>query len=619
MQGGARFIRLFAALLAVAALTPAFGSLDASSPWLSKLDPVLQERVLSNRKGSSPVIIRFADGRSLETAVQVVEESGGEARRRLPIIDGQVAVIPNSTLLGLAAKKAVERISLDRPVLGANELTSATVGATATRQALGYDGAGVGVAIIDSGVSVHDDLADASGAQRVVRFVDFVNGQKKAYDDYGHGTHVAGIIAGNGADSGGARAGIAPGARLIVLKALDGSGRGVASDVIAAMDYAVQHRGELNIGVINLSVASGVYESYETDPLTLAARRAVSAGIVVVSAAGNNGQNGNGATSYGGVTAPGNAPWVVTVGASSHMGTVDRADDRIAAFSGRGPAAVDFSAKPDLVAPGVGTESLASPGSLLYKANGPYLLQGTVQSSYLPYLSLSGTSMAAPVVSGTVALMLQANPALTPNAVKAILQYTAQSSTQLDRLTQGAGFLNAAGAVTLAKYFAQPSSQYPSTTSWSKQLIWGNLSVKGGRLTPDANAWSTGVTWGADTTSTGSSVNWGAICITSGCEYAIGRWSLSWSLSASKAKNVVWGKLCGGQNCSAQWTVSGILAADEGDTVVWGTMEEADTVVWGTVEELDTVVWGTDEGDTVVWGTSCTSPSCVPVIWPRQP
>ena len=264
MQGGARFLRLFAALLAVAALTPAFGSLDASAPWLSKLDPVLQQRVLADRKGSSPVIIRFADGKSLKTAVQVIEESEGAARRRLPIIEGHVAVIPNRTLLRLAARKAVERISLDRPVMGANELTGATVGATAARQEFGYDGAGVGVVIIDSGVSAsHHDLSGTNGASRVVRFVDFINDQQQAYDDYGHGTHVAGIIAGNGLDSGGARAGIAPAARLVVLKVLDGSGQGNISDVIAALDYAVEHRDELNIRVINLSVATGVYESYK--------------------------------------------------------------------------------------------------------------------------------------------------------------------------------------------------------------------------------------------------------------------------------------------------------------------------------------------------------------------
>src|SRR5207237_5589922 len=187
-----------------------------------------------------------------------------------------------------------------------------------------------------------------------------------AYDDYGHGTHVAGIIAGNGFDSGGARSGIAPAARLVVIKALDGSGQGRISNVIAAFDYVVGHQRDLNIRVVNLSVAAGVYESYYSDPLTLAAKRAVDRGIVVVAAAGNAGRNRNGGTQYGAITAPGNAPWVLTVGASSTMGTIDRGDDTIAAFSSRGPTAVDRAAKPDVVAPGVGTESLSNPASSMY-------------------------------------------------------------------------------------------------------------------------------------------------------------------------------------------------------------------------------------------------------------
>ena len=615
-MGGARFSRRFAALLAAAALTPAFGSLHASTPWLSKLDPVLQQRI-SDPRGSSTVIVRFApDGKSFKASVQAIEDAGATAGRKLAIIEGQVALIRNTDLYKLAASPAVEHISLDRSVMGANELTGATVGATAARQTFGYDGAGIGVVIIDSGVSAsHDDLADSRGIQRVDRFVDFVNGQEQPYDDYGHGTHVAGIIAGSGFDSAGARAGIAPAARLVVLKVLDRAGRGRTSDVIAALDYAVAHRAELNIRVANISVATGVYESYDEDPLTLAAKRAVAAGIVVVTSAGNNGSNARGVTSYAGVAAPGNAPWVVTVGASSHMGNADRSDDIIAPFSGRGPGAINFRAKPDLVAPGVGIESLSNPNSALYSTAAAYLIDGTVPTTYRPYLSLSGTSMATPVVSGTVALMLQANPSLTPNAVKAILQYTAETNASYDFLTQGAGFLNANGAVALARYFARPSGSYPSVSHWSKQLIWGNRSVKGGRLLPDANAWSIGVTWGAPTTSTGSAISWGAFCLTASCEYTIGRWTMS----NSKTRNVVWGSMCSGQDCTVPWTVSSVIAAtSDGDTVVWGT-SEGDTVVWGTTEELDTVVWGTvDEGDTVVWGTSCTSPSCVPIIWPRR-
>ena len=185
-------------------------------------------------------------------------------------------------------------------------------------------------------------------------------------DDYGHGTHVAGIIAGSGYDSDGRRTGVAPGAKLLGLKVLDGEGHGYVSDVIAAIDYAISVRSTYNVRVINLSVASGVFESYWHDPLTLAARRAVDAGIVVVAAAGNLGLDSNGRPQSGGITSPGNAPWVLTVGASSHQGTARRSDDIVGNFSSHGPTWIDFAAKPDIVAPGVGIESLSDPRSTLY-------------------------------------------------------------------------------------------------------------------------------------------------------------------------------------------------------------------------------------------------------------
>ncbi|OLD21006.1 MAG: hypothetical protein AUJ01_03105 [Acidobacteria bacterium 13_1_40CM_3_65_5] len=423
--------------------------------------------------------------------------------------------MPNVSLPLLAANPLVARLSLDRVIAGAMERTAATVGATAAREQFGYDGSGIGVAIIDSGVTPwHDDLSDpaAGGSQRVDRFVDFVDGRQASYDDYGHGTHVAGIIAGNGFDSSGRRSGIAPGAHVVALKVLDGAGRGRISDVIAALDYVVSNKDALNIRVANLSVATGVYESYNSDPLTLAARSAVEAGIVVVAAAGNNGRRPDGRTRYGGITAPGNAPWVLTVGASSHMGTVDRADDTIAAFSSRGPTAIDRAAKPDLVAPGVGIESLSDPDSSFYAAKSPYLLSGTVATSYLPYLSLSGTSMAAPVVSGTVALMLQASPSLTPNQVKAILGRTAESSPRYDRLTQGAGFLDAKRAVELARNWSAPDLFVP----WMTTGIVIGANDDGGGLVWGTNDDDGGVVWGTD--DDGEGVVWGTSCSDPSCE-----------------------------------------------------------------------------------------------------
>ncbi len=606
---------LLIALVAVAS-TPVLG---AGRPPLDRLDGPLRARALAAH-GSSRVIIETTDGGAADALIQRL---GGKAGRRLGLLRGQVALIPNAALATLASRPGIAAVRLDRRVTGTMERTGATVGATWVRENLGLDGAGVGVAIIDSGVAAwHDDL----GSQRVVHFADFVDFQPTAYDDYGHGTHVAGIIAGNGYDSNGARKGIAPAANLVVLKVLDGSGYGYISNVIAALDYAVEHRGEYNIRVVNLSVAAGVYESYNTDPLTLAAKRAVQAGIVVVTAAGNLGRNAQGQTQYGGITSPGNAPWVLTVGASSHNGTVDRSDDTVAGFSSRGPTYIDYAAKPDLVAPGIGIESLTDAATVLYATHPAMRLWGTVDTASEPYLSLSGTSMAAPVVAGTVALMLQANPALTPNLVKAILQYTAEHHEKDNALTQGAGFLNARGAVQLARDFAAGVSASADGTveggdpvKWNRHINWGNQRIGGGMIEPDANAWRTNVTWGANVTDDGDTVVWGTTCpTTEECDTVV--WGTSddsggtvvWGTASDPdgtvvwGTNVVWGTACGGGDCAG---------------VIWGTdcdqqnptPEECDNVVWGTstcdqndpTEQCDNVVWGTseDDEDNVVWGT----------------
>jgi serine protease AprX len=594
---------LLAILLAAGTLSLFPASVDAASTN-PKLGPLV--RTAAGTAGWSRVIIRVADGASASTIEAEVERVGGRLGRRLPRLNARVAYVPNTALETLANVTAVARVSLDRPVVAVVDRTASAVGASLIREQLGYDGRGIGVAVIDSGITAwHDDLSDG-GALRVARFVDFVNGATVAYDDYGHGTHVGGIIAGNGLDSSGLRTGIAPGVRLTVLKALDAHGGGRVSDVIAAFDYAIANKDALNIRIINVSLAAGVHESFDTDPLTLAAKRAVDAGIVVVAASGNFGRSSKGLTQYGGITSPANAPWVLTVGASSHMGTVGRGDDTIAAFSSRGPTAFDYLAKPDIVAPGVGTESLSDPASTLYTTRSAFLLPGTISTSYLPYLSLSGTSMAAPVVSGTVALMLQANPALTPNQVKAILQYTAQRAPHYDALSQGTGFLNAAGAIGLARHFAAPQDlAYPDGTEWVKQIIWANRRSAGGRLTATATAWSPGVAWGAASTPSGAPIEWG---VRDDDDDGAAAWGLA---SSGNAPNVVWGTRCGRNNCAEAWLPGHVAATD--DTVVWGTETGEETVVWGTTDG-DTVVWGTADSDTVVWGTSA---DVEPVIWNR--
>jgi serine protease AprX len=415
----------------------------------ARLDPVLIDRAHAGSGSTSKVIIQTREGTTADAGIAACDGTPGV---RFTTLSAQVAEVPDACLEQLALDAAVRAISVDRGLTGSLQRTTrAAVGAAWVTEHLGFDGAGVGVAIIDSGAAAwHDEI----GPNRIVHFADFVARQSQPYDDYGHGTHVAGIIAGNGQNSGGNRRGIAPGAHLIVLKALDGTGDGNVSQVIAAVDYAVLKRQTFNIRIINLSVAAPVYESYNTDPLTQAVRRAVDAGIVVVTAAGNLGRDASGAAQYGGITAPGNAPWVLTVGASDDKGTADASDDTVAPFSSRGPALIDGSAKPDLVAPGVSIESLGDPGTLLYQARPAARRWGTVRTASEPYLTLSGTSMAAPIVAGTVALMLQANPSLTPEHVKTILQRTALGSSRYDQLTQGAGFLNARAAVEMARSLA---------------------------------------------------------------------------------------------------------------------------------------------------------------------
>src|SRR5262249_38324396 len=189
-------------------------------------------------------------------------------------------------------------------------------------------------------------------------------------------------------------------------------------------------------------------------------------------------------------------------------------------------------------------------------------------------------SMAAPVVAGTAALMLQANPALTPNAVKAILQYTAQTYAGYDALTQGAGFLNAYGAIALAQFLAAPDrSIYPAASGWSQQLIWGSRVVSGGQIGADANAWAIGVDWGAATTPAGTGLVWGTVNGTNG---------LVWGGISADAPNIVWGSTCGGLDCQTVWTTA-----------------QAGSAVFAT--DADTIVCGRSDFGTGVCGTTGTA------------
>jgi len=209
-------------------------------------------------------------------------------------------------------------------------------------------------------------------------------------------------------------------------------------------------------------------------------------------------------------------------------------------------------------------------------------------------------------VTGTVALMLQANPRLTPNLVKAILQYTAQRYPGYSALRQGAGFLNSLGAVRLAQFYFNPRAgdRMPVQKVWSKQIIWGSHRLSGGVINPSANAWTTSVVWGAARTlvTDGDNIVWGTMALdgdnivwgtaTDGDNIVWGTVAdgdnIVWG-TAADGDNIVWGTDCGGADC---------------DNIVWGTASDGDNIVWGTAGEGDNIVWGTSDGDNIVWGTS---------------
>ncbi len=203
---------------------------------------------------------------------------------------------------------------------------------------------------------------------------------------------------------------MAPGAHLVNLKVLDENGEGTAGDVIEAIDWAVDHRRRYRIRVINLSLGGTPMQSWRDDPLCQAVQRAHDAGVVVVASAGNLGKTADGTPVMGGVTVPGTCPHAITVGALNTKGTAFRSDDEVATYSSRGPTRCDRLIKPDLVAPGNRIRGLLAPGSTLAQEH-PELVIGSGRAAQL---QLSGTSMAAAVVSGAVALLLEASPRLTP-------------------------------------------------------------------------------------------------------------------------------------------------------------------------------------------------------------
>src|SRR5262249_54040123 len=344
-----------ALVVALAGLATTCWALPASAQHRARLSRDLADRLAQRVEAPTEIIVSGADG----AIDQIVALYGARLKKRLQ--GGAVLEATGGQIDAIAQDPAVDHLSGNATVRRMMAVTTEATGADQVWAGLqglpGVDGSGVTVAVIDSGVSTAGPLID-----RVVVSKDFVDGKGPGRDEFGHGTHVAGIIAEDGRDGYG---GMAPGAWIASLRVLGADGSGKTDTVIEAIDWAVQNRQRYNIRIMNLSLGHPVFESYLDDPLCRAAQRAVDAGILVVAAAGNFGKTADGRPIVGGIVAPGNLPSVLTVGALNTRGTARRSDDVMATYSSRGPTFIDGVLKPELVAPGNRIVAASAPGSYL--------------------------------------------------------------------------------------------------------------------------------------------------------------------------------------------------------------------------------------------------------------
>lgn len=494
-----------------------------SSPYL-QADPKekVSDAVLEKARGSQPddlvPVIVQTYGDPSDSQLVRLQGRGGKLKTRHQSVTGYSALVPAGSLAALSEDPDVERISYDAPVRALMDVALKAVRADlAPAGPGGLDGSGIGIALIDTGVQAHVDLVSGRGPSDVVE-VEIVGREKGLADYFGHGTHVAGVLAGSGAASSGPLAfrtfrGVAPGARLISVRALQSDGTGTTSDVLAGIDWVLTHRKGYNIRVLNLSLGHAIEESFVTDPLCRAVRRAVQSGIVVVTSAGNGGRIGTG---FGTILSPGNDPSVITVGAMDDNNTVAREDDVLAPYSAKGPTLIDSILKPDLVAPGSAIVSLRAVGSAIDTTHPELVLKTGDYSAAQPrdaagaYLTLSGTSLAAPLVAGAAALMLQQDPQLTPADVKSRLMLTAGKDGYLPFET-GAGYLDVQAALTSTEHagsalspraVAGPDGEITLLPleptwdgAWQQSLIWGGRYLGNVLMTENSRVSGSGLVW----------------------------------------------------------------------------------------------------------------------------
>ena len=451
-----RFLFLAVALLCLLALPVA--ALADDNGDASKIDPSVTT-VLEATGGDQAVPVLVYTEPDATGVVQDAVPAGVDTTE-LPSLDAVAAYLTSDEITTLSQDSDVDMVVADNPVFGLDykssmDITNLAIGLSDVKPSAagGPDGSGVGVAVIDSGVATTTDLSDS----RIVGWKDFVNNRKTPYDDAGHGTFVAGLIAGDGTaslplENGGYATmqfrGVAPAANIIGIKVLDSTGQGRASAVMAGVLWAVAHKNDYGIRVINLSIGSNPVAPVQYDPIAQAVEFAWKHGITVVCAAGNEGEFGP-----GGILSPGNDPYVLTVGASDTRQTATVADDVMTYYSSIGPTLFDEFAKPDVVAPGNRVISMRMPGSYIDLNFPENLIPVATYAPSAPagtqpgYLMLSGTSTSAPVAAGAVALMLSADPRLSPDDVKVRLMRTADPLPGASVYQEGAGLIDVDGAL----------------------------------------------------------------------------------------------------------------------------------------------------------------------------
>jgi serine protease AprX len=401
------------------------------------------------------VIVRTAGPVESAAARDAVVRAGGSVGRPLDLISGFAARVPAGAVAALRRTPSVTELTADASVRmqadkwidggGKNTVETIKKAAGGKKKDKLVDtesltGAGIGVALIDSGIAPVKGLNQAG---KVINGPDLSFESQapnlRQLDTFGHGTHMAGIIAGSDpatATNAGRFEGVAPGANVISLKVASADGATDVSQVIAAIDWVVTHRTDpgLNIRVLNLSFGTDSVQDTALDPLSFAVEAAWRKGIVVVVAIGNEG------TSAPRVTMPAANPYVIAVGAADPKGTEQRTDDTAASFSSRG----NNARHADILAAGASVVSLRAPGSYIDTTYPGARI--TDADGQLRLFRGSGTSQAAAVVSGSVALLLQHRPTLTPDEVKKLLMQTADPIAGADPVSAGAGQIDIAEA-----------------------------------------------------------------------------------------------------------------------------------------------------------------------------